>query len=97
MEGVLDKLKPVVTLKIPRFVGNVNVSESYELLVFYDASMKAYTTAIYFCIEKQNAFCVNLAFSKMRRFLRVLVRKAKERYNAAMFSITCCNYRNLNC
>ena len=65
MEGVLDKLKPVLTLKIPRFVGNVNVSESYELLVFCDASMKAYATAIYLRIEKQNTFCVNLMFSKM--------------------------------
>ena len=28
--------------------------------------MKAYTTAIYLHIEKQNTFCVNLVFSKMR-------------------------------
>ena len=28
--------------------------------------MKAYPTAIYLRIEKQNTFCVNLVFSKMR-------------------------------
>ena len=63
---ILDKLKPVFVLKIPRFVGNVNVSQKCELLVFCDASMKAYATAIYLRTERQNTFCVNLVFSKMR-------------------------------
>ena len=44
----------------------MNVSEKCELLVFCDVSMKAYATAIYVHIEKQNTFCVNLVFSKMR-------------------------------
>ena len=63
---ILHKLKPLLALKIPRFVGNVNISRQCELLVFCDASMKAYATAIYLRIEKQNTFCVNLVFSKMR-------------------------------
>ena len=56
---ILHKLKPLLALKIPRFVGNVNTSRQCELLVFYDASMKAYATAMYLRIEKQNTFCVN--------------------------------------
>ena len=53
---ILDKLKPVFVLKIPRFVGNVNVSQKCELLVFCDASMKAYAKAIYLRTERQNTF-----------------------------------------
>ena len=44
----------------------MNVSRQCELLVFCDASMKAYATTIYLHIEKQNTSCVNLVFSKMR-------------------------------
>ena len=63
---ILHKLKPLLALKIPRFVGNVNISRKCKLLVFCDASMNAYATAIYLHIEKQNTFCVNLVVSKMR-------------------------------
>ena len=62
----MHKLKPLLTLKIPTFFGNGNASRKCERLIFCDASMKAYATAIYLCIEKQNSFCVNLVFSKMR-------------------------------
>ena len=61
---LIDKLRPLMTLKIPRFVGNV--SKLCELLVFYDASIKAYATALYLRIETQNSISVNLVFSKMR-------------------------------
>ena len=60
---ILHKLKFLSMLKIPRFVGYAEVAKQYSLLVFCDASMKAYTTAIYLCIEEEN---VNLMFSKMR-------------------------------
>ena len=63
---ILYKLKPLVTLKIPRFVGNITSSKKCKLLVFCDASMKAYATALYLRIETQNSVSVNLAFSKMR-------------------------------
>ena len=62
---ILHKLKPLLALKIPWFVRNVNISRQYEILVFCDASMKAYATAVYLCIEKQNTFFVILVFSKM--------------------------------
>ena len=55
-----------MTLKIPRFVGNITSSKKCELLVFCDASMKAYATALYLRIETQNSVSVNLVFSKMR-------------------------------
>ena len=42
MEGDFRQVKPLLTLKISRFVGNVIVSKQCELLVFCDASMKAY-------------------------------------------------------
>ena len=61
---ILLKLRPLMTLKIPRFVGNV--SKLCELLVFCDASMKAYATALYLRIKTQNSISVNLIFSKMR-------------------------------
>ena len=63
-KGILLKLRPLMTLKIPRFVGNV--SKLCELLVFCDASIKAYATALSLCIETQNSTSVNLVFSKMR-------------------------------
>ena len=63
-KGILLKLRPLMTLKIPRFVGNV--SKLCELLVFCDASIKAYATALYLRIETQNSISANLVFSKMR-------------------------------
>ena len=53
-------------LKIPRFIGCVDGIKQYKLLVFCDASMKAYKTAVYLCTENQNCVDVNLLFSKMR-------------------------------
>ena len=44
----------------------MEVAKQYLLLVFCDASMKAYATAIYLRIEEQNSVNVNLMFSKMR-------------------------------
>ena len=64
---ILHKLKFLSRLKIPRFVGYVEVAKQYSLLVFCDASMKAYSTVIYLRIEEQN---VNLMFSKMRLLSR---------------------------
>ena len=63
---ILHKLKFLSRLKIPRFVGYVEVAKQYSLLVFCDASMKAYATAIYLRIGEQNSVNVNLMFSKMR-------------------------------
>ena len=63
---ILHKLKFLSRLKIPKFVGYVEVAKQYSLLVFCDASIKAYATAIYLRIEEQNSVNVNLMFSKMR-------------------------------
>ena len=42
---IVHKFKPFLTLKIPKFVENVNVSRQCELLVFCDVSMKAYANS----------------------------------------------------
>ena len=70
----MHKLKPLLSLKIPRFVGNVNVSRQCEVLVFYDASMKAYATVIYLCIEKRIPVLI-LCFQRCDWFVRGLAKK----------------------
>ena len=42
-----------IQVKISVKVKNMEVAKQYSLLVFCDASMKAYTTAIYLHIEEQ--------------------------------------------
>ena len=49
--NVLQKLKLISQLKIPRFISNVSYTCNYELVVFCDDSKKAYATVIYLCIE----------------------------------------------
>ena len=62
MWEVEEELKLFLVLKIPRFVGCVDTTRQCELLVFYDASVKAHATAIYnyLCIKQQKnlmSFC----------------------------------------
>jgi len=50
---------------------------NYELVVFCDASKKAYATVIYLRVEYQDKVKVNLVFSKMR-LVSVNTRKGKK-------------------
>ena len=47
MEGDFAQVNNSFTLQKPKFVENVNVSRQCELLVLWDASMKACTTGIH--------------------------------------------------
>ena len=64
--SILQGLKSLSLLVVPRFIGSIRDSVCYELLVFCDASKKAYATAVYLRIQYQKSVKVNLVFSKMR-------------------------------
>ena len=64
--NVLQKLKLILQLKVPRFVGNGSVTCNYELVVFCDASKRAYATVIYLRVKYKDNVKVNLVFSKLR-------------------------------
>ena len=64
-DEVVQKLNPLSTLKIPRFIGSINDS-NIKLLIFCDASQTSYATAVYLHIERNNSVKVNLVFSKSR-------------------------------
>ena len=59
-------MKVISQLKVPCFVGNGSDTCNYELVVFCDASKRAYATVIYLCVEYQDNVKVNLVFSKLR-------------------------------
>ena len=65
--NLLQKLKLISQLKVPRFVGNGSDTCNYELVVFCDASKRAaYATVIYLRVEYQDNVKVNIVFSKLR-------------------------------
>jgi len=64
--SVLQKLKGIPQLKVPRFIGHVSDDCNYDLVVYCDASKKAYATLIYLRVEYQEKVKVNLVFSNMR-------------------------------
>ena len=68
---VVKLLAELSNLNISRFVGNTNNGDN-QLLIFCDASMKAYATVLYLRIKEGTKFQTNLLFSKMR-----LVRTAR--------------------
>ena len=72
---VVQLLTDISSVKVPRFVGNVNKGDS-QLLIFCDASMKAYATALYLRVNDGTKFQVNLLFSKMH--LVPITRKKKK-------------------
>ena len=63
---IVQGLLSISTLKIPRYVSCFGDNLDCYLLVFCDASIKAYATAIYLRVQNQNGVQVNLVFSKMR-------------------------------
>jgi len=63
---IVQGLKPLLELRIPRFIGFVDTNTKAKLLVFCDASMKSYATVVYLHIERQNCVEVNLVLWKMR-------------------------------
>ena len=59
---ITESLSRITSLKICRFVGTVNEGVK-QLLVFCDASMRAYATAVYVRIDDGNQCMINLLFS----------------------------------
>ena len=53
-------------IKIPRLVGSTDESAIYQLLVFCDASMKAYAASVYLRIKEKTEIKTHLIFSRMR-------------------------------
>ena len=74
--NLLQKLKLISQLKVPHFLGNGSDTCNYELVVFCDASKRAYATVIYLRVEYQDNVKVNLVFSKLR-LVSVVKRKGK--------------------
>ena len=62
---VAQVLTDICSVEVSLFVGNVNKGDS-QLLIFCDASMKAYATVLYLRVNDGTKFRVNLLFSKMR-------------------------------
>ena len=58
--------KQIPLIKITRFVGIVDKSATYQLLVFCDASIKAYAASVYLRIKDEAGVKTHLMFSKMR-------------------------------
>jgi len=56
----------LLLIKIPRFIGTSESDPVFEVLVFCDASMKSYATAVYLRAVTHSGAHVNLVFSKMR-------------------------------
>ena len=61
---VAQLLRDISRVRIPRFIGKV--TEESQLLIFCDASIKAYATTLYLRVNDGTKFRVNLLFSKMR-------------------------------
>ena len=64
-DKVIQKLNTLSTLKIPRFIGSANDSNT-KLLIFCDASQTSYAVADYLHVQDNNSVKVNLVFSKSR-------------------------------
>ena len=63
---IVQGLLSISTLKIPCYVSCIGDNLDCCLFVFYDASIKAYATAIYLHIQNQDSVRVYFVFSKMR-------------------------------
>ena len=61
---VAQLLRDISRVRIPRFIGKV--TEESQLLIFCDASIKAYATTLYLRENDGTKFRVNLLFSEMR-------------------------------
>ncbi|MCP3664180.1 MAG: hypothetical protein GY696_17095, partial [Gammaproteobacteria bacterium] len=62
---VLDILKELPTVMIPRHIGFIEICKC-QLLVFVDASIRAYAAVVYLRIETGSTTTVNLIFAKTR-------------------------------
>ena len=65
------------SLKIPRLVGSTNKRDN-QLLIFCDASMKAYATVIYLRMKEGTKSQTKLLFSKMRLVPTARGKKGKQ-------------------
>ena len=65
-KGLVQIWQNLYTLRIPRYIGQPQNESIYQLLVFCDASAKAYAATVYLRIVNRESVKVNLAFSKLR-------------------------------
>ena len=66
-EELINKWQRLSSLQIPRYVGSHESDDAiYQLLVFCDASVRAYAAAVYLRIVSKESIKVNLVFSKLR-------------------------------
>ena len=63
---VVQLLTDISSVKVSRFVGNVNKGDS-QLLIFCDASMKTYATALYLRVNDGTKFQVNFLCTVTRK------------------------------
>ena len=61
---ITTSFKQIHLIKIPRFVGIMDKSATYQLLVFCDASIKAYAASIYLQIEDEAGVKMHLMFQR---------------------------------
>lgn len=55
-------LRPLSTLKIPRLTIEQSGNSICQIMIFCDASMKAYSTAVYLLVKNGDTTAVNLPF-----------------------------------
>lgn len=66
-KGLVQTWQKLHTLRIPRYIGQPDQDDSIcQLIVFCDASAKAYAATVYLRIVNRESVQVNLVFSKLR-------------------------------
>ena len=50
---VTTLFRQIPLIKIPRLVGSTDESAIYQLLVFCDASMKAYAASVFYALKRK--------------------------------------------
>ena len=88
LQQVIQLLTDISSVKVSRFVGNVSKGDS-RLLIFCDASIKAYATTLYLRVNDGIKFQVNLLFSKMR-LVPVTKKEEFKRHNYTSFGTASC-------
>ena len=63
---IVDQLTEISEFKIPRIAGDINGGESYQLLIFCDASGKAYAVIVYLRCKNGAEFHTYLLYAKMQ-------------------------------
>ena len=61
-KGLVQTWQKIYTLRIPRYIGQPQNESIHQLLVFCDASAKAYAATVYLRIVNRESVKVNLVF-----------------------------------